>query len=157
MAMVKGSTTRINIFTKGKRYQVVTIMGEESFTYKFALRRLRDLFNGEVIEDINVPSQCCNLILSQVLQFEKEVGGKIEYDKRLGKFRIYGSPETRKLLENKLKEIYEKVSENKTDRIILKGKGRAPGLMKGLMKKYGPNLLELMPSKDCGILEVRTL
>ena len=118
------------------------------------MRRLRDLLCGEILEELDVPFRCYDLILPKILKLEKGVGGKIEYDKRLGKFRIYGSPKTRKLLENKLKEIYEKVSENNTDRIMLKGKGRAPGLMKGLMKKYGPNLLAIMPSKECGILEV---
>jgi len=152
--MVKGSTTKINVDTKGKSFRVVTITGEDSFTYKVALRRLRDILSGEILEELDVPFRCYDMISPKILKLEKEFGGKIEYDKRFGKFRIYGSPETRKLLENKLKEIYEQFSENNTHRIMLKGKGRAPGLMKGLMKKYGPNLLQLMPSKDSGILEV---
>ena len=154
--MCKNSTTTISIKDgKRKSTKIIIISGEDSFLYKVIFRRLRDLLEGEIIEELNVSLLQCNLISQRIKNAEKEIpNGKIDYDKKRGKFRIYGNPETRKRLKNKLQEIQKSMDGDKEVKINLKDKGMKPGLMKGLMTKYGPRLQEMIPSKDCGTLEV---
>ena len=140
---------------KRKGVKIIGISGEDSFGYKVIYSRLRDLLEGEIIEELNVSQLQYNLMSQKIKKLEKEVShGKIDYDKRRKKFRTYGNPETRKRLKTKLQEIQKWMHGNKDIKINLKDKGMQPGLMKGLMKKFGPRLQEMIPSKDCGILEV---
>ena len=156
MEMTKKSDTKIS--TKGAKRKgttIITINGEDSFTYKVIFNRLQDLIDGEMIESINVSKVSYDLTKGKIDKMEERIGNcKIEYDKRHGKFRIYGNPEKRKLLINGLKKIYENWSKNKEIKIDLKGKGKRPGLMKELMKKYGSRLQNIMPSETYGIVEV---
>ena len=141
--------------SKSGDFKVIKISGEDSFTYKATYARLQDLLTGEIIEELTISPITYNLMRQQIAIKEKEIPhGKIEYDKKGQKFITYGNPEVRKLLQDRVKQMHERMCWKNEIIIKLKGRGKAPGLMKQLMKKYGPRLQGMMSSKDHGILEV---
>ncbi len=154
--MTENSTNKVTVdHGKKKGATIITLSGENTFTYIEVYNLLRDLVEGEVVHSINISQSTYNLMMKKIQNLEKEKQlGKIEFDKRNGQIRIYGNAKNRKLLEDELKEMHEKMCSNETMQIDLKGKGKRPGLMKELMRKYGPRLHGMMPSEDCGVIEV---
>eukprot|EP00794_Sanderia_malayensis_P008277 gene8277-9161_t len=156
MTLTKKSTNKITVQdAKEKGAKIITISGEDSSTYKVIFCRLQDLINGEMIENFDVSQVSYNAMLRQVQSLERRVGQvKIEYDKRHRKFRVYGNPKRRKLLKDGLGKIRADIRANKEIKISLNGKGKKPGLMKELMRRYGPRLQKMMPSSNFGIIEL---
>lgn len=135
--------------------KIVRVEGEDAFTFKIIRDRMYDLLEGEVIENFSITQDSYTLIQRNLASLGQEsISCAIEFDKRWGRIRIYGLLEKRKTLKDKVTEVHKTIFVGKQIAIHLRGNGKRPGLMKELMRKYGPRLHDLMPSKDCGIIQV---
>ena len=141
--------------TKSKTSKIVTLSGDNTFMYKEFRGRLKQIMDGEIIEDIQVSQKCYEVMKERIRSLEKATANtKIDYDSRTERFSVYGRPEKKEELGHDLRKIYTELSLNSTVQVSLRGNGRSPGLLKSLMAKYGAEMHKALPTKDAGTIQV---
>eukprot|EP00795_Rhopilema_esculentum_P008564 gene8564-14566_t len=128
--------------------KIVTICGKDSLPYKMLLSRLQSIVEGKVISNLVVPSFLYETLKSKISDLETKIGNaKVDYDRRTKQLLLFGKPKARTVLEEDIKRLFKSVSENET-KIHLRGQGRATGLMKALMQKYGNDLRGMIQDNE---------
>lgn len=141
--------------TKSRTSKMVILSGDNTFMYNEFRGRLKQIMEGEVIEDIQVSQNCFEVMKERIRFLEKRIPNtKIDYDSRTERFSVYGRPEMKKVLGDALRGIYTELSLNSTVKVSLRGNGRSPGLLKALMTEYGAEMHKALPTKDAGTIQV---
>ncbi|XP_065062632.1 uncharacterized protein LOC135689367 [Rhopilema esculentum] len=135
--------------------KIVTICGKDSLLYKMLLCRLQSIVEGKVISNLVVPSFLYETLRSKISDMETKIeNAKVDYDRRTKQLLLFGKPKACTVLEEDIKRLFQSVSENET-KIHLRGQGRATGLMKALMQKYGNDLRGMIQDNEVIQLNIR--